>query len=166
MPNLQWDEIELRLSQLIPYKRNPRTVTESRFNKLKDSIITGGYSTRIKVNHENIIVGGHLRRMVLMDLWGPDALIKVLRRNVPMSAEELRIEVLRDNISAGDFDMDMLADDYDLEELRAIGVPEVMTMPPMEEKDEPKPKSYVKCPECSHVFPTKGNKAREDDAVG
>lgn len=70
--------------------------------------------------------------------------------------------LMRDNHSNGVFDMDALANMFDLEDLREIGLHEVMDIAPMDDGEEPEPgKKMVCCPKCQHNFPIKGNMVKQ-----
>lgn len=162
LPQIQWVEKTLRLAELRPFEQNPRTISEVQFAKLKQSLAEDGYHSRIKVTHDYRVVGGHQRLRALQEL-GFDK-VAVLVPSRPLTDNEFKRILIRDNHSNGVFDMDALAGMFDLEELRAFGLHEVMNIPPLEDNlEEPKPgKTMVKCPQCSHTFPVKGHKHTED----
>ncbi len=160
MADIEWNEQTVSVKDLKPYERNPRKITESQFKKLKESIEQDGYHARIKVNSAFQVVGGHQRLKALKEL-GYDE-IKVLVPSRPITDAEFERILLRDNHNNGTFDIDMLANGFDLEFLRDVGLHDVMNIAPMGE-EEPEGgaggKKQVKCPKCEEVFPIKGNSA-------
>lgn len=154
---VQWLERIVHLKDLTPFERNPRTITEAQFKKLKQSLSEDGYHSRIKVTHDMRVIGGHQRLRALTELGFTEVPVLVPDREI--SDDQFKRIVLRDNHSNGVFDMDMLADDFDLEELRDIGLHEIMNIAPVEDSEPKAGKHYVACPKCEHVFPIKGNKA-------
>lgn len=155
---IQWVEKILRLSELRPFEHNPRTITEAQFAKLKASLLEDGYHSRIKATHDLRVVGGHQRLRVLQEIGLVE--VPVLVPSTPIDDETFKRILIRDNHSNGVFDMDILSGMFDLEELRAFGLHEVQSIPPMDDSvEEPPPgKVMVRCPQCQNEFPTKGNK--------
>lgn len=155
---IQWVEKVVPLAQLIPFEANPRTITEEQFAKLKQSLDTDGYHSRIKVTSDFRVIGGHQRLRALQELGYSELAVLVPSRE--LSDDEFKRILIRDNHSNGVFDMEALANMFDLEELRGFGLHEVGNIPPFDESDEEsKPgKTMMKCPSCEHVFPAKGNK--------
>lgn len=158
---IQWVEETRRLNDLRPFERNPRTISETQFDKLKQSLVQDGYHSRIKITHDGRLIGGHQRLRALKELGFDE--IKVLVPDRPLDDEAFKRICLRDNHNNGAWDIDILAADYDLEFLRAVGLHDVMNIPPMDENDEDAQpgKKLVCCPKCNHTFPTKGNGVKQ-----
>lgn len=155
---IQWLEKSVRLNELRPFEHNPRTISESQYDKLKQSLTEDGYHSRIKATHDLRVIGGHQRLRALGEL-GYDV-VAVLVPDRPVDDEQFKRILLRDNHNNGAWDMDILSGMADLEELRDIGLHDVMSIPPMDEGEDPAPgKSMVCCPKCKETFPVKGNKA-------
>jgi hypothetical protein len=53
--------IVLKLSEIIPYKSNPRIISEIAIKKVIDSIELNGYLDPIEIDENNIILSGHTR---------------------------------------------------------------------------------------------------------
>lgn len=155
---IQWVEKCVPLNTLRPFERNPRKITDNQFIKLKESLQQDGYHSRIKATHDLRVIGGHQRLRALTELGFTE--VPVLVPATPVSDEQFRRILIRDNHNNGTFDMDMLSSDFDLEELRDWGLHDVMNIPPLED-DEPPPSGgkQVKCPACGECFPVKGNSA-------
>jgi len=153
---IQWVEETRRLTDLRPFERNPRTITDTQFDKLVQSIVQDGYHSRIKITLDGRMIGGHQRLKALTKLGFTE--IKVLVPDREIDDEMFKRICLRDNHNNGVWDMDLLSSDYDLEFMRAIGLHDVMNIPPMDdEPDENAGKKMVCCPKCQHNFPVKGN---------
>lgn len=157
---IQWVEETRRLKDLKPFERNPRTITDAQFDKLVQSIVQDGYHSRIKVTLDGRMIGGH-QRLKAMTKLGFDE-IKVLVPDREIDDETFKRICLRDNHNNGVWDMDILSSDYELEFMRAIGLHDVMNIPPMDddEPDENAGRKMVCCPKCQHQFPVKGNGAK------
>jgi len=158
----QWLTETRRLSDLRPFERNPRVISASQFDKLKQSIVQDGYHSRIKCTSDGKVIGGHQRLKALKEL-GFDQ-IEVLVPDRALSDDDFKRICLRDNHNNGTWDMDILGSDYDLEELRAIGLHEVMNIAPMDDgAPEDTGRKMVCCPSCQHVFPVKGNYHKKEN---
>jgi hypothetical protein len=158
---ITWTEQVVALNALRPFESNPRTITEVQFAKLKASIVEDGLHTRPKVTHDLRLIAGHQRVKALKELGFTD--IPVLVPSRPLSDDEFKRILIRDNHNNGLFDYDMLANMFDLEELRGFGLHEVGMIAPMDDgTQEEKPgKSMVCCPKCQNVFSVKGNRAKD-----
>lgn len=154
---IQWVEETRRLSDLRPFEQNPRKITKEQFNKLKQSIVEDGYHSRIKITNDGRMIGGHQRRQALQELGHVE--VKVLRPDRPLTDRQFIGIMIRDNHSNGVFDMDMLANMFDLEDLRAFGLHDITGLAPEDDGELAPPKNMICCPECGSVFPAKGNKA-------
>lgn len=159
-PSIQWTEKTERLTALRPFERNPRRITEPQFKKLIASLIEHGQFRPLLVTHDLRLAGGHQRIKGMMELGWETCRISVPDR--PITDAQYQKLILLDNHNNGVWDMDILANDFELEMLRDVGIHDIMNIPPMDGdgNDEAQPgKSRVKCPVCSHEFPVRGNKA-------
>ena len=154
---IQWVEKTVPLMELKPYEANPRQISKIQFEKLKESIEQDGYHSRIKCTSDFKVVGGHQRLKAMLELGYTE--VKVLIPDREIDDETFRRVLIRDNHNNGLFDMDALANVFDLEELRDFGLHEVMNIAPEDTGEPPPPpKTMVRCPHCQHEFPAKGNK--------
>lgn len=160
---IQWVEQIVRLSSLRPYEKNPRTITKEQRARLKASLKADGYHSRIKVTRDLRVMGGHQRLDILKEIATEngivDASVPVLTPDRDIPDEQFKRILLTDNHNNGVFDMDALANDFDLDFLQGIGLHEVTNIAPMDDGQIPEGKAMVRCPGCEKVFPTKGNKA-------
>lgn len=159
-PAIQWSEKTVHLAELSAFEKNPRKITDDQFVKLKASLIRLGQFAPLLVNHELKLAGGHQRLKAMRELGWTECRVSVPCREI--TDDEYRQAILAHNHHNGVWDMEELANEWDLEELRAVGLHEVMNIPPMDKlgEDEQKPgKSQVCCPDCGSVFPVKGNRA-------
>lgn len=158
--SIQWVEAVSRVSDLTPYERNPRQISDIQYKKLKDSLEQDGYHTRIKATGDGRVIGGHQRLRAMKELGYTEIIILIPDRQ--LTDEQFKRIMLRDNVNNGEWDMEMLANDFDLEELRSFGLDEVMNVPPWDEEDKSHEDgvSRVCCPGCGEVFAIKGNQAQ------
>lgn len=119
-----WAEKTVPLKSLKPYERNPRRITKEAFDRLKNRISRLGYHQRIICQPDGGVIGGHVRLRALKELGHKD--VKVLIPNRALSDEEFREALISDNGQFGEWDMDMLSADFEIEELIEWGVPEAL----------------------------------------
>ena len=109
--------VQKNCSELIGAEYNPRELTEKQHKDLTDSLKRFGIVDPVLVNvhpdRENIIVGGHQRTRVWQELG--NTTIPCVEISLTLDQEkELNIRL---NKNTGQFDMDMLANHFDQEEL-------------------------------------------------
>ena len=116
--------IQRDIDTLIFAEYNPRQLTKDQYKHLKDSISRFGLVDPIIVNknkkRKNIIVGGHQRVKVAKDM--KIATVPVLE--VDLTYERERELNIRLNKNTGEWDMDNLANFFDMDELTDWGFDE------------------------------------------
>lgn len=121
---ISWKIEKRKLDQLNPYEHNPRKLTDKGMADLKRSIDKFGLDEPIIINQDNTIIGGHARYFTLLkmdnitsiDCYVPDRML------TPKEVQELNIR-LNKNI-AGEFDFDILANEFELPDLLEWGFKE------------------------------------------
>lgn len=121
---ISWKIEKRKLDQLNPYEHNPRKLTDKGMADLKRSIDKFGLAEPIIINQDNTIIGGHARYFTLLkmdnitsiDCYVPDRML------TPKEVQELNIR-LNKNI-AGEFDFDILANEFELPDLLEWGFKE------------------------------------------
>ena len=116
--------IQRDIDTLIFAEYNPRQLTKDQYKHLKDSISRFGLVDPIIVNknkeRKNIIVGGHQRVKVAKDM--KIETVPVLE--VDLTYERERELNIRLNKNTGEWDMDNLANFFDMDELTDWGFDE------------------------------------------
>ena len=111
-------KIELiKINKLKPATYNPRQISTKQYNDLKKSIERFGLVDPIIVNKDMTIIGGHQRYKICKELKHTEIDCVVL----DLSKEEERELNIRLNKNTGDFDMDILANEFDIDELTDWG---------------------------------------------
>ena len=108
-------KIESKLiKDLKPATYNPRQISTKQYNDLKESIKKFGLVDPIIINQNgNVVVGGHQRLKICKELKYIEIDCVVL----DLSKEEERELNIRLNKNSGEFDMDILANEFDIDEL-------------------------------------------------
>ena len=161
--------LEIRsLSDLNPYLKNPRQISEEDADQLKQSILKFGLTDKPNINTDNTIIGGHQRLAILRDLAYEEVECWVPNRTLDSSeVEEL---CLRLNRNHGEWDWDILANDFDENELKEWGFNHIdipsMEIEPNDTIDEPEEEEY--CSACNQKIKKKKKhgKTRKRDQLG
>jgi len=116
--------VNVDIDALMPADYNPRVLTEKQYSDIKDSLIEFGFIDPVIVNQNaernNIIVGGHQRVRVAKSL-GMDA-VPCVFVDLPLDKErELNVRL---NKNTGEWDWDVLANEFDIEDLVSWGFEE------------------------------------------
>ena len=129
--------VNRKIKDLIRAEYNPRELTKDQYNQLKDSLLRFGVVDPVIVNkhpeRDNIIIGGHQRSKVWGDMGNES--IPTVELSLTLDKEkELNVRL---NKNTGQFDMDMLANNFDTEDLIEWGF-DNGELVGFETEDEPK----------------------------
>lgn len=104
---------QIKASKLKPATYNPRQISTKQYKDLKNSITKFGLVDPIIVNKDFTVIGGHQRLKVLNEMQTDTIPCVVL----DLSKEKERELNVRLNKNTGDFDIDILANEFDIDEL-------------------------------------------------
>lgn len=102
-----------KISEIYPNGNNPRKITEAQKNKLKKSIIEFPEMLDIRpiiIDENNIILGGNMRYSTLVEL-GYEEIPTIKIEN--LSAEKKSEFIIKDNLSYGEWDWEVLSLEWD-----------------------------------------------------
>jgi DNA modification methylase len=120
---MKWKTEKRKISDLTEWKGNPRILTEKGMADLKKSIQKFGCAEPLVINVDGTICGGHGRKKILEALGIKEVDCYVPERPLtPAEFKELNIR-LNKNI-AGEFDFDILANDFEIPDLIEWGFTE------------------------------------------
>ena len=105
------EKIEINKLKAATY--NPRQISTKQYKDLKESITKFGLVDPIIVNKCYTIIGGHQRYKICKDLEYKDIGCIIL----DLDKEQERELNIRLNKNTGEFDMDILANEFDIDEL-------------------------------------------------
>lgn len=129
-------KIELNRGQIKGVPANPRCINTVKYQKLKASIEENPEMLSLREvlvyqqGDKYVIIGGNMRYRALKELGYKEAICKVIPQEA--TAEQLRAVTIKDNNSFGDWDFDLLANDWEIEELDKWGI----DLPPMDEEED------------------------------
>lgn len=106
--------------------KNPRILKDDKYKKLKASLEADPEMMALREilvyphKEKYVVIGGNMRLKVLRDLGYKEAPCKIIPEET--SVEKLKAYTIKDNAGFGDWDYDMLANEWDSAELDAWGV--------------------------------------------
>lgn len=106
--------VKLKLSDIHPYERNPRKITEKAVDDCAESIRQCGYKAKIIVDENNVIIAGHTRLQALQKLGWKECEVQ---RETDMTEEQKKKYRLLDNKTSenGQWDFELL--EWELEDM-------------------------------------------------
>lgn len=106
-----------KISDLIDCSYNPRTISKKQYKDLKNSFKKFGYVEICAINTDNTIIAGHQRVHIMKDLGWEDKEIEVRVPNRQLEKKEFDEYLIRSNQNGGSYDWDLLANDFEFDEL-------------------------------------------------
>lgn len=154
---ITWHIEEMFISDLVPYHKNPRTLTKDQERHLRASLDRFGLIDRPCINLDKKIIGGHQRINVLRKDTKKIEVFVPSRMLDDKEVEELNIRL---NANTGSFDNDILANEFELDDLVCWGVEGLKSFLSYElsnplDKEEEKDSEESRCPECNQKIKKK-----------
>lgn len=119
---IKWTLKTFNISDLKDYEKNPRKLTKEQFKHLKESLSKFGLIDKPVCTSDGRLIGGHQRKKVLQDLA-----VKEVECYVPdreLTEKEIEELCIRLNKATGEWDWDILANDWEVEDLLEWGFTE------------------------------------------
>jgi hypothetical protein len=113
------------ISKLKDNPDNPRFIKDSRFEKLCKSIKEFPKMMELKpivIDENNMILAGNMRKRALLFLGYKEIPESWVKKSTELNEEEKRRFIIADNISFGENDYDLLANNFDAAELISFGL--------------------------------------------
>jgi ParB-like chromosome segregation protein Spo0J len=111
----------MKLSKIKPNPNNPRIIKDDKFEKLKKSIKDFPKMMELRpmvINADNIVLGGNMRLKALKELGYKEVPDEWVKRAEDLTEDEQRQFIIKDNVGFGEHDWEMLATEWDADELR------------------------------------------------
>ena len=144
-----------KIDKLIANDLNPRKINKKAYEALKKSLIEFPEMKQLReiVVDENLtILGGHQRIYALKELGYTDVTVKQV---LGLTEKQKREFIIKDNTASGEWDTDVIANQWDIEELENWGVPS-FNLGDIGDQDketsETKEKDLHVCPSCGMEF--------------
>ena len=118
---MNWKIEKRNIVELVGYDKNPRKFTKKGLQDLKQSLKRCGDANIITINADNTVLGGHARLEVMKQLGYKEVDVKVPDKL--LNEEEVKEIVIRLNANtAGEWDLDKLTIDFDVDILKDWGL--------------------------------------------
>lgn len=109
MEKLIWHNERRKVDELLPYKSNPRLMTQAQADQLRTSLERFDLVEVPAINTDNTIVAGHMRLKMMQLLERGQEEIDVRVPSRPLTEEEVREYNLRSNKNTGEWEWELLA---------------------------------------------------------
>lgn len=113
--------MKLPINKIKPNPNNPRLIKDDKFKKLVTSIQEFPEmldAREIVVNKDHIILGGNMRFKAAKEAGLKEVPVKI----VDWDEDKQRQFIIKDNVSGGEWDWDLIANEWDIEELNDWGL--------------------------------------------
>lgn len=113
---------KVKISEIKPNPNNPRLIKDDKFAKLVKSVKDFPEMLTIRpivVNSDMIILGGNMRYKACKEAGLKE--VYIIKAN-ELTEEQQREFLIKDNVSGGEWNFEMLANEWNVEELDAWGV--------------------------------------------
>lgn len=152
---MKWTTVKRKINDLIPYENNPRQMTEKQNQDLTESLKKFDLVEIPAINQDGTIIAGHQRLRILQALGRGEEEIDVRVPDVQLSEKELQEYNIRSNKNVGEWDFDLLANNFEIGDLLNWGFEEkdlnIETIPNEKEIDE-NLETKNKCPKCGYEW--------------
>tara|TARA_R110001606_G_scaffold331416_1_gene479173 strand:- start:1289 stop:1885 length:597 start_codon:yes stop_codon:yes gene_type:complete len=115
----------MNIKEIKSNPNNPRIIKDEKFAKLKKSISEFPKMMELRpmvINSENIVLGGNMRLKALKELGYTDIPNEWIKRADELTEDETRRFIIADNVGFGEHDWEMLANEWDTQELEDWGL--------------------------------------------
>ncbi len=161
--SLKWSTQQRNVKDLVPLSFNPRHLTEKQRKDLEASLAKFDLVEIPAINLDNTIIAGHQRLAILVALGRGREKIDVRVPSRLLTKAEVKEYAVRSNKNTGEWDVETLKANFDLNELlewgfthddfNSLGL-EIPDFQPTGEDEQPRLdlKQPVTCPNCGHEF--------------
>lgn len=125
----------MKLSEIKANPNNPRIIKDDKFKKLKKSIEDFPKMMDLRpiiVDNNMMILGGNMRLKALADLGYKEIPDTWVKKADDLTDDEKKEFIIKDNVGFGEWEWEVLANEWDQEELEGWG----LDVPQWTENDE------------------------------
>jgi len=115
----------MKLSELKKNPNNPRLIKDEKFKKLVQSLQDFPQMMELRpiiTNGDNMVLGGNMRLAALKELNYKDIPDNWVMKASDLTPEQQREFIIKDNVSFGAHDWDILANEWDVDQLEEWGL--------------------------------------------
>lgn len=124
LEDIVWHNETRMIGDLKDHEKNPRILTKDQLKQLKSSFKKFGYCEVVAINLDNTILAGHQRTRTMKLLKMDKNPIDVRVPNRMLTPAEADEYLIRSNKNTGEWDYDMLANQWDVDNLMEWGFTE------------------------------------------
>lgn len=118
---ITWKIEKRKIEDLKPHPKNPRQFTEKGMKDLEKSIKSIGFFQPVACNTDNLLLSGHARILKLKELGETEVDVMIPDRTLTPKQEE-EVLVRANANTAGQWDFDILANQFDIDEITDWGL--------------------------------------------
>jgi hypothetical protein len=118
---IEWTNEKRNLTQLIPWPRNPRQIKGAQVKRLQDSFEEFGQPEQIVIGPENELYNGHQRLKSWLSEFGDIEIDVRVSSRALTEKEREKLTVYLHKGAAGEWDFDILANEFEIDELLEWG---------------------------------------------
>ena len=114
--------VEVKISDVKPNPNNPRIIKDDKFKKLVQSIKDFPKMLELRpivVNDDMIVLGGNMRLKACKEAGLKE--VPIIKAS-ELSEDQQREFIIKDNVGFGEWDWDMIANEWDTEQIEAWGL--------------------------------------------
>jgi hypothetical protein len=146
----------MKLTDIKPNPDNPRVIRDEKFKRLCNSIQDFPKMMELRpivIDSDNVVLGGNMRLRALGHLGYKDVPDSWVKRAQDLTEEEKKRFIITDNAGFGEWDWDMLANEWNADDLVQWG----LDVPKFEvdaigDDEQPETKPLI-CPYCGKEIP-------------
>lgn len=121
MKKLIWTTVQRSVKDLLPFKHNPRKISDKQVDDLTKSLKKFGLVEIPAIDFDNKILAGHQRLMVMQLLGQGDNIIDCRIPNRKLTEEEYKQYMISSNKIHGEWDEELLSEYFDSDLLLESG---------------------------------------------
>ena len=127
--------IDVKITEIKPNAENPRIIKDDKFKKLVQSIKDFPEMLKLRpivVNDDMIVLGGNMRLKACKEAGLKE--LPIIKAS-DLSEDQQREFIIKDNVGFGEWDWDMLANEWDTDQISewALDVPLIIDEPSYED---------------------------------
>lgn len=115
----------IKLSTILPNPNNPRLIKDDKFKKLVKSISEFPKMMELRpmvIDENNIVLGGNMRLKAIKELGFKEIEDSWVKQAKDLTTEEIKRFIIADNVGFGEHDWEILANEWDVEQLADWGL--------------------------------------------
>lgn len=122
--DIEWRTEKRLISELKDHPKNPRLITKEELDQLKKSLKKFNYVETVVINEDNTILAGHMRVKAMKSMKKGKQEIDVRVPNRMLTPEEADEYLIRSNKNTGEWDWEILANEWETDKLFEWGFTE------------------------------------------